>query len=208
TIPGDVKTPASSAEPAEKKSVPPATPATEKVPSQPAEPATENAAKPSLTRNVQAAIGTLIVVAVALLVMRANSRHAAPAIPPQPATSAPPVAQQPKPNPTHRTPSAPIVKGEVATRPLPEIPAKVSGTIHGHIKVAIRVQVDSQGNVTQTSIDAAGPSHYFADQALHAAQKWKFTPAWIGGRMVPSTWLLHFQFGQAGTEASAQEESP
>ncbi len=194
-VPAEMKTPAQPAEPAEKKkSV------------SPTAPADESAAKPSLKANVQAVIGTLVVICVALLVMRANSRHAAPV--PQPSSSAPPVVLRPKPAPTHRTPTAPIVKGEVATRSLPEIPAKIAGAVHGHIKVAIRVQVDSQGNVIQASIDTAGPSHYFADQALHAAQKWKFTPAWIGGRMVPSAWLLHFQFGQAGTEANAQEESP
>lgn len=204
--PAAMKAPAPLTEPENKKSVSPAPAAAESTLVQPAAPAAEGDAKPSRARNVQAVIGTLIVMGVALLVMRANSRRAAQIQ--QPQLSVPPAAQLPKPAPTHRTPAAPIVKGEATTRSLPEIPAKVSGAIHGHIKVAIRVQVDSQGNVTQASIDSTGPSHYFADQALRAAQKWKFTPAWIGGRMVPSTWLLHFQFGQAGTETSAQEESP
>lgn len=206
--PAEVKIPVQPAQPAkpaaEKQSVSPA----ETIPGQPAAPVEEPAEKPSLKRNVQAIVGTLVVICVALLVMRAGSHHPAPATSLQPSSSAPPAAQLPKPAPTHRTPSAPVVKGEVSTRSMPEIPAKVSGTIHGHIKVAIRVQVDSQGNVTQASIDSAGPSHYFAEQALNAAQKWKFTPAWIGGRMVPSTWILHFQFGQAGAEVNAQEESP
>lgn len=199
-VPAEVKTPAQSTQAAglaeEKQSI------------SPAAPIEERAEEPSLKRNIQAVVGTLVVICVALLVMRAGSHHPAPATSLQPSASAPPPAQLPKPAPTHRIPSAPIVKGEVASRSLPEIPAKISATIHGRIKVAIRVQVDSQGNVTQASIDTTGPSHYFADQALHAAQKWKFTPAWIGGRMVPSTWMLHFQFGQAGTEANAQEESP
>ncbi len=206
--PAEVIPPARSVEPADsKKSVSPAAPVAEKPLDQPSASAAESTQKPSLKSNVQAVIGTLVVIGVALIVMRAGSRHPAPPPSQQPSSSAP-VVQQPKPAPTHRTSSAPIVKGEVATRSLPEIPAKVAATIHGHIKVTIRVQVDSQGNVTQASIDSPGPSHYFADQALHAAQKWKFTPAWIGGRMVPSMWLLHFQFGSAGSEADGQEETP
>ncbi|MGB0065452.1 MAG: TonB family protein [Terracidiphilus sp.] len=201
--------PAQAAEPAEKQNVvQPALPDIEKVSAEPAgavAPAAESTTKPSLKSNVQAVIGTLIVIGVALFVMRAGSHHKTPA-PSQRSFSSAPAVTRPAAPPS--APPAPIVKGEVASRAMPDIPAKVASTIRGHIKVAIRVQVDAQGNVTQASVDSAGPSRYFADRALDAAQKWKFTPAWIGGTTVPSVWLLHFQFGAAGNEANAHEETP
>ncbi len=74
--------------------------------------------------------------------------------------------------------------------------------------MAIRVQVDPDGHVVQASIDSQGPSRYFADQALHAAEKWKFTPAWVGGRTVASVWVLQFQFASTQTGADAVEKNP
>jgi TonB family protein len=91
---------------------------------------------------------------------------------------------------------------------LPDIPEKIAGSIQGHFKVRIRVEVDSAGNVSQASIDSPGPSRYFANQARLAAQNWKFTPAKVEGRAVPSTWLLQFQFGQSQSAVTQSEESP
>jgi protein TonB len=91
---------------------------------------------------------------------------------------------------------------------MPDIPAKIAATVHGHFKVQIRVAVDPEGNVSQASIGSAGPSSYFANQALHAAQNWKFTPAKVNGRAVPSAWLLLFQFGQSQSTVTQSEETP
>lgn len=101
-----------------------------------------------------------------------------------------------------------IVKGSVAHQVPPDIPAKIIGAIQGHIKVSIRVEVDPAGNVSHASIDSAGPSSYFANRALHAAQNWKFTPPQVDGRTAASTWLLHFQFGASQSAVTATEESP
>jgi len=80
--------------------------------------------------------------------------------------------------------------------------------VEGHFKVSICVEVDPEGNVSQASIDSPGPSRYFANQALRAAQNWKFNPAKVDGRAVPSTWLLEFQFGQSQSAVNASEEAP
>lgn len=101
-----------------------------------------------------------------------------------------------------------LVKGLVSHQVLPEIQGNILGTIQGRIKVRIRVEVDAQGNVSQAAIDAPGPSRYFADQALHAAQNWKFTPARVGGSAATSTWLLQFQFDRSQSAVTASEESP
>ncbi len=101
-----------------------------------------------------------------------------------------------------------VVKGAVAHQAVPDIPAKILGTVQGHLKVQIRVEVDPEGNVSQAAIDSPGPSHYFANQALTAAQSWKFTPAKVDGRAVASAWLLLFQFGQAQSAVTPSEETP
>jgi TonB family protein len=136
---------------------------------------------------------------------------AAPATPAATAP-APPVAPTseatPTPAPASASPKGGIVKGSVAHQALPDIPSKILDTIQGHIKVGIRVEVDPQGNVSQASIDSPGPSRYFANQALHAAQNWKFTPAQVDGSAAASTWLLQFQFDPSQTAVTQTEESP
>jgi TonB family protein len=101
-----------------------------------------------------------------------------------------------------------VVKAAVAQQVLPDIPARIIGTIRGHVNVGIRVEVDAAGNVAQASIDSQGPSRYFADQALKAAQSWKFTPAQVDGRAAASTWLVQFQFGNSDITANESEQTP
>ena len=101
-----------------------------------------------------------------------------------------------------------VQKGSVAHQALPEIPEQIMGAIQGHVSVRIRVEVDADGNVAHASIDSAGPSRYFANQALHAAGNWKFSPARVSGRTAPSTWLLDFQFTPSQTAVAESEESP
>jgi TonB family protein len=114
----------------------------------------------------------------------------------------------PEPAPLAESPQGGVVKGLVAQQALPDIPARIIDAVRGHFKVRIRVEVDPEGNVSQASIDSAGPSSYFANQAQNAAQSWKFTPAKVDGRAVPSTWLLQFQFGQSQSVVTPSEESP
>jgi TonB family protein len=101
-----------------------------------------------------------------------------------------------------------IAKGAVAERVLPNVPVSASRTIHGQVGVGIRVTVDPNGVVSNSTFDSAGVSKYFAKLALQASQKWKFKPAQIDHRSVSSVWTIRFSFRQTGTEVTAAEVSP
>jgi TonB family protein len=133
----------------------------------------------------------------------APAAELSPIAAPVPAPSA-----APAPSPAAESSQGGTVKGSVTHQAMPEIPAKIIATVHGHFKVQIRVAVDPEGNVSQASIGSSGPSSYFANQALHAAESWKFAPAKVNGRAVPSAWLLLFQFGQSQSAVTQSEESP
>lgn len=147
-----------------------------------------------------AAILVLLAVAAATLI---RSRHAATSSPGEPARSVPqsPVAE------TEPAAGA-LVKGMVAERVIPDVPEKASRTIHGQVKVSVRVTVDPGGAVSSAALDSPGPSRYFSGLAVRAAQHWKFRPAQIGGKAVPSVWILRFSFRQGGSEANSAEVTP
>jgi TonB family protein len=92
--------------------------------------------------------------------------------------------------------SSPAVLHEV----IPDVPRRARDTIHGHIMVAVRVTVDSAGNVVDESLDNHGPSKYFARLATEAARKWKFAPT---NDPVSRKWLLRFEFTRGGATGHA-----
>lgn len=83
---------------------------------------------------------------------------------------------------------------------IPNVPHSALATIHGHVKVAVRVTVDSSGNVVSDTLDHAGPSQYFARVASQAARRWKFAPT---DQKASRQWLVHFDFSRGGTAAHA-----
>jgi TonB family protein len=93
--------------------------------------------------------------------------------------------------------SAGVVRGKVLQQVLPNAPQTARDTIRGTVRVTVKVHADESGGVTQATLDAPGPSQYFADRALKAAQLWKFTPAKVDGRNVPSEWLIRFEIDPA-----------
>ena len=90
-----------------------------------------------------------------------------------------------------------MVRGKVLQQVLPNAPQTARDTIRGTVRVTVKVHADESGGVTQATLDAPGPSQYFADRALKAAQLWKFTPAKVDGRNVPSEWLIRFEIDPA-----------
>jgi len=100
------------------------------------------------------------------------------------------------------------VKGAVAARVVPDILPRGRASIQGQVNVVIRVTVDPTGNVSDARFDSPGTSRYFAKQTLEAAQQWKFKPAHVNGRAVPSVWTLRFHFTQTATEITAAEVTP
>jgi TonB family protein len=100
------------------------------------------------------------------------------------------------------------VRGKVIQQILPDAPQKARETIRGKVRVSVKVHVNESGAVTEASLAAPGPSSYFADRALKAAQLWKFAPAKLDGRNVPSDWLLRFEIDPTSTNVYAKETTP
>ncbi len=90
---------------------------------------------------------------------------------------------------------------EVLEQVLPKASPKALATIHGTVRVVVRVHVDAAGNVSSAVLDSPGPSKYFADLALQAAEQWQFSSPAPEGRSLPSLWAIHFEFTPAGAVA-------
>ena len=120
--------------------------------------------------------------------------------------------------PTAETPQAasPLPKSSAALEHsraqyiaiLPDVSPGASNTIHGTVKVKGKGGGRSNGSVSDASLESMGPSRYFSDLALQAAQQWKFRPA-------PGEWqarlqhtVLQFEFRHTGPSVTPSEASP
>jgi TonB family protein len=99
-------------------------------------------------------------------------------------------------------------KGEVLDQVLPDVSEKARATIHGKVRVSVKVQVDPSGSVAGAEFDSPGPSKFFADLALQAARKWAFTPAEVNGKSVASEWRLRFEFTPKDTKVAPTQIAP
>lgn len=124
--------------------------------------------------------------------------------PSPPAQVSPPPAQTPAlAAQVRKVPAAEASTSGVIHQVLPDVPQKALDTIRGTVRVGIKVSVDPSGNVTDATIDSPGPSTYFANLALQAAQQWKFAPASDNS----SEWVS-FEFSVDGAKASAKGTAP
>jgi serine/threonine protein kinase len=110
--------------------------------------------------------------------------------------------------PTVKASSPSPGKGEVLDQAKPEASAKALATIHGTVRVGVKVHVDAAGNVSDATLENVGPSRYFADLSLKAARQWVFTAPEADGRSVPSDWKIQFHYTQSGVEMSSQQVAP
>jgi len=132
------------------------------------------------------------------------------------AAAAPPVATVPATNAS--TPEAPpVLKANTPTGTvmpgvvhsvMPVVSRSARNTIQGRVKVRVRVQVDTSGNVVSAVLDSPGPSKYFARLAREAALGWKFTPAQAHGQFVASEWILRFAFSRTDTQVVPKQTRP
>ncbi|MFL6436577.1 MAG: serine/threonine protein kinase [Terriglobales bacterium] len=90
---------------------------------------------------------------------------------------------------------------QVVSQVVPEVPAKALHTIHGKIRITVRVHVDAAGNVARAELTSRGPSRYFADHAMEAAQAWKFAQ----GQTPSRAWLLQFVFERSGVTVQPRQ---
>jgi TonB family protein len=121
----------------------------------------------------------------------------------QPATVTAPPAPAAKPA---QIPTKSASDGEVVHQVIPDVPQSARNTITGRIKVGVRVGVDASGKVTKATLTSPGPSKYFANLALKAAQGWEFTAPQTNGQPTPSTWIVRFEFARTATKAFPRRE--
>jgi TonB family protein len=162
-------------------------------------------AKKSRARIVIPAAVVVIAVFVWISLGHKNSQEQSSTAQPSAATSAetsaptpPPVAQS---QAAAKPPKAATMSGAVVHQVIPEASQSARNTITGKIKVVVRVDVDASGKVTGAKLTHGGPSHYFANLAVKAAQQWGFSP-----QPGPSRWNLTFQFSRSGIKAFPQQE--
>jgi len=134
-----------------------------------------------------------------------NKQQAAPAASNTPPAAAKAAVAQ---NAAAKNSSGAQVQGVVLQQVLPDVSRSAVRTIHGKVKVRVKVAVDLSGNVTVAKFDSRGPSKYFADHTLRAAQQWTFKPPQIDGKNVPSEWMLKFEFERSGTNVHPAQTSP
>jgi TonB family protein len=138
-----------------------------------------------------------------------------------PATSAPPAAAAVA--PTHPAPlrseERPATSGAHGSRSLasegealdqvrPTVSGKALSSIHGTVRVGVKVHVDAAGKVTEATLENSGPSRYFADVSLKAARQWVFTAPEADGHSAPSEWRIQFHYTQSGVQMSSEQLKP
>jgi TonB family protein len=114
-------------------------------------------------------------------------------------------APTPVPPPQAVEPAAPVpgaALGGVLHQVLPDVPRKALNSIHGTVRVGVKIHVDASGNVTDAGFASGGPSRYFAARALEAARQWTFSPP------APNEWLLRFEFEKSGVSVHSAPAIP
>jgi TonB family protein len=127
----------------------------------------------------------------------------------QAAVAAPPQASVPQaPAPRVEAAKGATQKGAVAEQVQPEVLPSAMDSIQGTVVVVTGVSVDQGGNVSDATLESAGPSKYFARVALEAAHQWNFKPAQVNGQASASEWTLRFEFRQSGIDVTPTEVAP
>jgi TonB family protein len=99
-------------------------------------------------------------------------------------------------------------QGAVAQQIMPDVSRSALRTVHGKLKVRVKVSVDSSGKVLMANFESRGPSQYFAERSLQAARQWTFQPPQVDGRSIPSEWILKFQFERGSVNVSPEQTFP
>jgi TonB family protein len=126
----------------------------------------------------------------------ASSRNVAPsspaaALPPGLVTHAPSNV-----NPAAPSIAAPAIQRKV----LPVVSEKARSTIHGSVRINVRVQLNPDGTVSSVELAAPAPSQFFADLSLKAARQWQFAPP-SSSEALPSSTVVRFDFTRTSTAA-------
>ena len=151
-------------------------------------------------------VGFVLLIAIIIgLQMHSHRTHVAP--PEADKTIGAPTAEPPA------SPSMPAVtggteRGTALNRVIPEPTQGALNTIHGTVAVAVRVNVNTTGTVTNAEFASHGPSAYFARLAMDSAPRWTFKPPKQNGQSVASTWLLRYDFRRSGVDVNPEQTNP
>lgn len=127
--------------------------------------------------------------------------------PPEPEPAPAPKSEpEPPPAPEPAVAAAPV--SGILEQPAPDITDQARNTIHGKVKLTVRVEVAPSGAVMDAKLDPPTASKYFGDRALAAVRQWKFEPVSVNGSEVGQRWRVHFEFVKTGTKVQPQRISP
>jgi TonB family protein len=98
--------------------------------------------------------------------------------------------------PANVNPASPSIIRKV----LPQVSEKSRSTIHGTVRINVRVQLNPDGTVSSAELAAPAPSQFFADLALKAARQWQFAQPSSSGAW-PSSTIVRFDFTPTATSA-------
>ncbi len=96
--------------------------------------------------------------------------------------------------------------GMVVKQVMPAVSPGAREGMRRPVEVLLRVTVNQEGTVSDASYVVPGPGNYFARVAQRAALEWKFNPPVQNGDRERSVWMLKFNFGREGTDATATVE--
>jgi TonB family protein len=169
----------------------------------------EKPAKRGYKRFVPLALAILVAIVTLSALTRFIGRHSEDATAqPQPAGAAANSAHVQQTSASAPNPIARPVSGAVAQQVMPEFTRAAQNSIHGAVKVRVRVNANETGEVVLAGLATHGPSRYFARQALEAARQWKFAPPIVDGVPVASRWTIEFDFRRGGVKADPKMIAP
>jgi TonB family protein len=109
--------------------------------------------------------------------------------------------------PANVNPASPSIIRKV----LPQVSEKSRSTIHGTVRINVRVRFNADGTVSSAELASPAPSQFFADLALKAARQWQFgapsSPApssassGASASTLPSSTVIRFDFTPTSTAA-------
>jgi TonB family protein len=129
------------------------------------------------------------------------------------APSSAPATQPSEPAPSRSSSSKSGAALEVTNKVLPVVSEKSRSTIHGTVRINVRVQLNPDGSVASAGLDTPASSQFFANLALKAAEQWRFAPASSpntpafnsaspsSSSGMPSSAVVRFDFTQTATSA-------
>jgi TonB family protein len=151
------------------------------------------------------AIGLVAVIAIAMVVASTLRRHPTATKISASDPSVGVAVEKTSPNPTRnsadrssRQARSIASNRQIVRQVLPNVTPSALRTIHGKVRVTVRVHTDGAGNVARAEFVSAGPSRYFANHALEAAQDWKFATSNANVQV----WVLQFVFQRSGTSVN------